>query len=216
LRREIDEVSAAPPHPQDARIAQIEAQFRTLGSNIAKGNTCPSCRAADLTPVTAEPNGNCPLCLSTRMERRQWDNARCAVCRQGTLQPYRLTDDQMFCAVCCVSVLRDEHRRKLGGLIDDLWGICPHCEAVYDVVGGHRARLETIVADPFGTGATIRGKLCPFRNGVNSADAATSTQNATIAAHSSIMSMPQAADWLAPEPPMHLACGRRQQDRLGS
>ena len=164
LRQQIDapNIAATTTHPNDARIAELETTLRNASKSAARGNTCPACTQTDLLPITSEPNGMCPICVTQRMERRLWDNNKCAVCREGTLQKHTLNNEQMFCAVCRHSVLADEHRRKLGGLISDLWGKCPHCNAVFDIQNGNRAHLETIEADPFGVGTLHKGESLPI------------------------------------------------------
>ena len=161
LRREIDANALPQTHPNDARISQIEKQFEALARLATPGNQCPGCRTRDLTPITAQPNGTCPLCLSAQMERRTWDENLCAVCREGHLHHLQLKGDAMFCAVCHISVLSEEHRRKMGGLLDDLWGICPTCEATFDF-GAHNARLDSFKRDPFGIGTLHKGRTLPI------------------------------------------------------
>ncbi len=160
LRREMDANAMPQIHPNDARISQIEKQFEALARLATPGNQCPGCRTRDLSPVTAQPNGTCPLCLAAQMERRVWDANLCVVCREGHLQHQQLKGDAMFCAVCHTTVLREEHRRKMGGLLDDLWGICPHCEATFDI-GAHHARLDSFGRDPFGIGTLHKGRALP-------------------------------------------------------
>jgi hypothetical protein len=162
LRHQIDDNAPPQTHSNDARIAQIEAQFNALSHLATPGNQCPGCRTRDLVPVSAEPNGNCPLCLSAKMQRRQWDETLCAVCHTGHLNAQSLKGDAMFCAICHQSVLTEEHRRKLGGLLDDVWGVCPHCAAAFDVVSGRNARLDSFDQDPFGVGALHKGRTLPL------------------------------------------------------
>ena len=160
IRRELDLNAAPQTHPNDARVSQIEAQFTALSHQATPGNGCPGCRTRDLSPVTAQPNGNCPLCVSAKIERRTWDENLCAICREGHLHAQHLKGDAMFCAVCHTAVLREEHRRKLGGFLDDLWGICPNCESSFDI-RGHNARLESFARDPFGIGTLHKGRTLP-------------------------------------------------------
>ena len=162
LRQKIDDNTPPQTHSNDARIAQIESQFNALSHQATPGNQCPGCRTRDLVAVSAEPNGNCPLCLGAKMERRQWDETLCAVCKTGHLNAHALKGDAMFCAVCHQSVLTEDHRRKLGGLLDDLWGVCPNCTAAFDVVSGRNARLDSFDQDPFGVGALHKGRTLPL------------------------------------------------------
>lgn len=162
LRHEIDNLMVPHSHPNDARIAQIEAQFVAISRHSPPQMQCPGCRTRDLAEVSSTPNGSCPLCLAAQMERRSWKPDLCAVCREGELKTHALRGDSMFCAVCRHDILSDEHRRKMGGLLDDVWGVCPHCEAAFDIVSGHNARLDSFKSDPFGVATLHKGRTMPI------------------------------------------------------
>jgi hypothetical protein len=51
-----------------------------------------------------------------------------------------------------------EDRRSRFGLIADIWGVCPHCDAQFDYQMGGRARLDSYDADPFGVGKKHGGQ----------------------------------------------------------
>lgn len=157
LRRDMDANAVPQTHPTDMRIAQIEKQFEALSRLATPGTQCPGCHTRDLSPVAAQPNGSCPLCLAAQMNRREWDETLCAVCREGHLQTQHVKGDAMFCAVCRKTVLTEEHRRKLGGLLDDLWAVCANCEAAFDL-GNHYAKLDSFKSDPFGIGTLHKGR----------------------------------------------------------
>lgn len=165
LRAQIDAplLGVSNAHSSNARIADIEATLRHATQQTARlGMKCPACQKVELTQITGEPNGACPICVTQRMERRLWDNNKCAVCREGTLRSVQIDNEHMFCPVCRHSVLEDDNRRKLGGLIFDLWGKCPHCNAVFDLENGNRARLETFETDPFGVATLHKGESLPI------------------------------------------------------
>ncbi len=167
-QRRIDEIRAmllppvqSVPHPHDARIAELEAQLADVGRHAAGalGQTarCPSCRRADLLQVTGQPTGRCPLCDAGQLSRRDWNNALCAICREGELRERHLRGDTMFCAVCRAAPLQEKQRKQFVGLVVDVWAACPHCRAEFDIQNGGRASLESYEDDSFSVGA-LHGK----------------------------------------------------------
>ncbi|HEX8834324.1 MAG TPA: protein kinase [Abditibacteriaceae bacterium] len=153
--------SSAPPFLHEARIAELEAKLAEVGrQSVGQSTKCPACRQHDMTQVSGQPTGRCPLCDGTQLMRRQWETNRCAVCREGELREHLLHGNETFCPVCRAAKLVEEDRRKFGVIID-VWSVCPHCKAEFDVQMGGRSRLERYKDDPFGVGATHSGQALP-------------------------------------------------------
>ena len=165
LVAELQKPSAPPPSRHQARIEEIRRQLALCaGHSLPAPNYCPGCGANALEEITGRYTGECPICRSGRLMRRKLDLDRCPVCRQGQLANRDLDQPLLFCPVCRASPLREERRKRLGLRID-LWWICPHCKAEFDVADLDRkwVKLERYLQDPFGVGAQYGGQKLEIR-----------------------------------------------------
>jgi serine/threonine protein kinase len=152
--------SAAPPSTFDARIREIENRI-ALVQRVASGTAayqCPACRKAQLTRIAEQPTNLCPLCHNAQLLERQFDVNLCPVCRDGVLREQHLPVNLIFCPVCREMPVRHEERPVRFGLMVDLWWVCPHCQATWDVLNKNRATLTEYAQDPFGMGALHKGE----------------------------------------------------------
>lgn len=157
LQAELKNQDAAYTFSEEARLTEINAQLAAIGrASVGQGQKCPACRAADLQTISAQPTSDCPLCHRASLQRRAVEENRCAVCREGALHTRTLGDHELQCAICRADMLREDKRPKFGILLD-LWGVCPNCEAQFDYVTGG-ARLDSWKIDPFGVAAIHGGQ----------------------------------------------------------
>jgi hypothetical protein len=153
LQAELKQAGTIPPFSVEARLAEINAQLAAIGkASVGQGQKCPACRSADVQFVTAQPASDCPLCHRAALQRRALDENHCAICREGTVRSRVAGDNELPCAVCRAAMLREDKRSRFG-IVLDIWGVCPHCNAQFDYISGNRARLDSWSIDPFGVAA---------------------------------------------------------------
>ena len=167
LRDPADLQSPASPacagSSHDSTVADIKRKLAVCaGYRVPKPNHCPGCGNASLEEVTGEFTGMCPVCRTGKLRKRKLDLQRCPICRRGQLALEKLQRPLIFCPVCRMRPLREEHRKWLG-LQLDVWWVCGYCKSEFNVKNPRKewATLVRYEQDPLGIGVQYLGQKVP-------------------------------------------------------